>query len=111
MDALPKLDRDEYRRWIRMEVERVLESVADAVDNAPRGRVIRDSEEKARDALDEFRKRVYEKALQLKIDAAEAAFPPSAQCGDQPPQAQQGAAGEDGLVRQRPAAVAPPPMA
>lgn len=83
MDALPKLDRDEYRRWLRVEMDRVLESVADAVDNAAPGRVIRDSEEKARDALDEFRTRAYEKALQLKIDAAEAAFPPSAQRPDQ----------------------------
>jgi hypothetical protein len=87
MDALPKLDRDEYRRWMRTEVERVMEAVADAVDNAPRGRVIRDSEEKARDALDEFRTSAFEKALQLKIDAAEAAFPPSGERRDEMPQA------------------------
>jgi hypothetical protein len=47
------------------------------VDDAPAGRVIRDSEEKARDALDRFRQVVYETALQGKINAAEAAFPPS----------------------------------
>ena len=86
MDALPQLDREQFRRWMRVEIERVVEAVADAVDNAPRGRVIRDSEEKARDALDEFRTRAYEKALQLKIDAAEAAFPPSAQRADPSPQ-------------------------
>jgi hypothetical protein len=49
--------------------------------------VIRDSEEKARDALDEFRTRAFEKALQLKIDAAEAAFPPSGERRDEMPQA------------------------
>ena len=38
--------------------------------------VVRDSEEPARDALDRFRQVVYEKALQGKIDAVEAAFPP-----------------------------------
>lgn len=86
MDALPQLDREQFRRWMRMEIERVVEAISDAVDNAPRGRVIRDSEEKARDALDEFRTRAYEKALQLKIDAAEAAFPPSAQRADPSPQ-------------------------
>ena len=79
MDSLPKLDRDAYREALRVELERVVQEVADAVDNAPKGRVIRDSEEKARDALDRFRQAAFEKALQMKIDAAEAAFPPSGQ--------------------------------
>jgi hypothetical protein len=77
MDSLPKLDRDAYREALRLELERVVQEVADAVDNAPKGRVIRDSEEKARDALDRFRQAAYEKAVQMKINAAEAAFPPS----------------------------------
>jgi hypothetical protein len=55
MDALPKLDREAYRQQMRAEFERVLNEVADAVDEAPKGRVIRDSEERARDALDRFR--------------------------------------------------------
>ena len=55
MDALPKLDREAYREQMRAEVDRVLKEVADAIDEAPRGRVIRDSEERARDALDRFR--------------------------------------------------------
>ena len=76
--ALPKLDRDALREALRAEVEQTLERVADAVDNAAVGRVIRDSEEPARDALDRLRQVVFEKALQLKIDAAQAAFPPSA---------------------------------
>ena len=79
MDSLPKLDRDAYREALRVELERVVQEVADAVDNAPKGRVIRDSEEKARDALDRFRQAAFEKALEMKIDAAEAAFPPSGQ--------------------------------
>ena len=79
MDVLPKLDRDAYREALREEFERVMQEVADAVDNAPIGKVIRDSEEKARDALDRFRQAAYEKALQMKIEAAEAAFPPSGQ--------------------------------
>jgi hypothetical protein len=79
MDALPKLDRNAYREALREELERVVQEVADAVDQAPTGRVIRDSEEKARDALDRFRQAAYEKALQMKINAAEAAFSPSDQ--------------------------------
>ena len=82
MESMPRLDRDTYRAEMRVELERVLQEVADAVDNAPPGRVIRDSEEPVRDALDRFRKTAYEKAVQLKIDAAEAAFSPSGQHHD-----------------------------
>jgi hypothetical protein len=80
--ALPKLDRNAYEEQMRAEFERTLREVADAVDNAPQGRIIRDSEEKARDALDRFRKLAYEKAVQMKVNAAEAAFSPSAQRDD-----------------------------
>ena len=88
MDALPKLDRETYRQQMREEFERVLNEVADAVDEAPKGRVICDSEERARDALDRFRQIAYQKALQAKIDAAEATFPPSAPGEDAPPAAE-----------------------
>lgn len=76
---LPRLDRKAYEEQMRAEVERALRAVADAVDGAQQGRVIRDSEEKARDALDRFRQVAYEKAIQMKVNAAEAAFPPSEQ--------------------------------
>ena len=79
---LPRLDRKAYEEQMRAEFERALREVADAVDNAPCGRVIRDSEEKSRDALDRFRQIAYEKAIQMKVNAAEAAFPPSAQRDD-----------------------------
>jgi len=85
--ALPKLDRVALVQELLMEAERTVNEVADAVDNAPRGRVIRDSEEPARDALDRFRQIVYERVLQAKVAAAEAAFPPSDQRGDGPAQA------------------------
>ena len=78
---LPKVNRAALRAKLLAEFERTVESVADAVDNAPAGRVIRDSEEPARVALDRLRSAVYEAALQAKVDAAEAAFPPSAQSG------------------------------
>lgn len=84
MDAssiLPKVDRAALREKVLAEFERTLAEVADAVDNAPVGRVIRDSEEPARVALDRLRATLYEAAVQAKVDAAEAAFPPSAQLG------------------------------
>jgi len=79
-NALPKLDRDKLMADLLLEAERTIHVVADAVDNASKGRVINDSEEPARDALDHFRSIVYERVLQSKVDAAEAAFPPSGQC-------------------------------
>src|ERR1035437_7320564 len=80
--ALPKLDRKAYEEQMRAEFERALREVADAVDDAPKGRIIRDTEEKARDALDRFRKMAYENVVQMKYNAAEAAFPPSEQRND-----------------------------
>jgi hypothetical protein len=81
-DSLPKLDRAKLLEELMAEAERTVNEVADAVDAAPCGRVIRDSEEKARDALDRFRQVVYERTLQAKVNAAEAAFPPSTQFGN-----------------------------
>jgi hypothetical protein len=86
-DALPKVDRAMLLKELLIEAERTVNEVADAVDSAPAGRVIRDSEEPARNALDRFRQIVYERVLQAKVAAAEAAFPPSAQRGDGPAQA------------------------
>jgi hypothetical protein len=81
-DSVPKLDRAKLRERLLAEFDQVVEEVADAVDGAPAGRVIRDSEEKARDVLDRFRQIAYQEALQAKVNAAEAAFPPSSERGD-----------------------------
>lgn len=85
-ETLPKLDRAKLREQLLSEFDRVVEEVAESVDAAPAGRIIRDSEEKARDALDRFRQVVYERVLQEKVDAASAAFPPSGQSNDGPTQ-------------------------
>ena len=81
-DLLPRLDRELLMRELLAEAERTVNEVADAVDDAPVGRVIRDSEEPARDSLDRFRQIVYERVLHAKVNAAEAAFPPSGERGD-----------------------------
>ncbi len=83
MDAqMPKLDRKRLRAELMLEFEKVVQEVSDAVDDAPAGRIIADSEEPVRDTLDRFRERVYERVLQQKINAAEAAFSPSEERGD-----------------------------
>jgi hypothetical protein len=82
MDETPRMDREAFKKQMRVEMEELLDEVARAVDDAPAGRIIRDSEEKVRDAFAEFRQKTFERALQMKVDAAEAAFPPSDQPGD-----------------------------
>ncbi len=77
MSADPKLSREEFIAQMRAEMEAMLAKVADAVNDAPPGRIIAGSEEPVRDLFAEFRERAFEKALQMRLDAAEAAFPPS----------------------------------
>lgn len=84
MDSVPKIDRVALKAKLMEEVERTIQAVADAVDNAPAGRIIRDSEEPARIALDRFRQLAYEAAIQAKTNAAEADFSPSARSHDRP---------------------------
>jgi hypothetical protein len=77
MEPLPPMDRGAFKEAVREKVERLLEEVCDAIDGAEPGRVIRDSEERVRDAFARLRQEVYQEAMQRKVDAAEAAFPPS----------------------------------
>ena len=67
---------------MQQETEKYLQSVMQAVNAAADGAWIADSEEQVRDLSAEFRRQVFEKAMQLRINAAEAAFPPSAQSAD-----------------------------
>jgi hypothetical protein len=77
MESIPKMSRDEYILQMRQEMEELLGQVADAINEAPAGHVISDSEEKVRDLFAELRQRAYEKGLQMRVNAAEAAFSPS----------------------------------
>ena len=103
---LPKLDREAFRQTMREAFERTMSQVADAVDGARCGRLICDSEEKARDALEEFRRIAFETATQMKIDAAEAAFSPSEASGDATADAEQGPAAHQCAHGERPATAA-----
>ena len=67
---------------MRGELEQAMREVAKAVNAAPDGQWIEGSEYQVRDAMATLRERVFQKALQMRIDAAEAAFSPSAQRGD-----------------------------
>jgi hypothetical protein len=79
MDGLGKIDKDELIRRMRADFEKTMAEVTQAVSAAPDGHWIDASEERCRDALGEFRRKTYETAVQMRVEATEAnvAFPPS----------------------------------
>jgi len=82
MEPMPKMSREEYLAAMRQKMEAVLGQVADAINNAPEGYLIAASEEKVRDLFGELRQQAFETGLQMRIDAAEAAFPRSEASAD-----------------------------
>jgi hypothetical protein len=77
METAPKMSRDEFIAEMRKKVEDVLGAVADAINDAPSGHIVSYSEEQVRDLFAGLRQQAFEKGLQMRTDAAEAAFPPS----------------------------------
>ena len=77
MESTPKLSRDEFLAQMRAKLEETLRRVADAINEAPPGHIISGSEEQVRDLFADLRQQAFEKGLQMRLDAAEAAFPPS----------------------------------
>lgn len=76
---VPGLDAKQLEQSLREDFERCLAAVVAAVDGARLGAIIDDSEEPVRDATGRLRQKIFEKAIQMKTEAAEAAFSPSAQ--------------------------------
>ena len=71
----------EFQAQLRSELakdfEGLVEQVSQSVLQARAGRVIVDSEELVRDAVGEFRQRVYQRALELRMQTEGSAFSPS----------------------------------
>ena len=63
---------------IGIDVERMAQKVADAINNAQAGAIIDQSEEQVRDAHAELRQKTYQKAISL-LEKNQQAFSPSAQ--------------------------------
>ena len=80
--SAPQVPPEELVAAMQKEMQQYLQSVMQAVNNSPDGQWISQSEEQVRNLSAEFRRHAFEKALQLRVDAAEAAFPPSTQSGD-----------------------------
>jgi hypothetical protein len=77
MSQSPRVPPEEFVESMREEVEQYLQQVMEAVNQAPDGAWISGSEEQVRDIVAAMRQRVFEHAVQKRVDAAEAAFPPS----------------------------------
>lgn len=76
MPEEPALSADALLDQLRGRFEQMCRDVAAAVNQAPAGQVINQSEEKVRDLLADFRQATFQAALQLRTDAAQAASPP-----------------------------------
>jgi hypothetical protein len=76
MDQLPPRTLETLLETLRGPFENRCRQVADVVHRAPTGPVRNHSEEPVRDLLADFRQTVYQTAVPLRIDAAEAAFSP-----------------------------------
>ena len=91
VDSPPHLSAEALITQLRDQFEHLCRRVADAVNRAPPGQIIQASEEKVRDLLAAFRRTTYQAAVQLRLEAAEAAFPPSAAPRHRQAPAEQGA--------------------
>ena len=76
---LPKIQAKKLEDLLKDDIEKCIAEVTEAVNAARAGSVIDDSEEPVRISTGQLRQKIFERALQMKIDAAEAAFSPSAQ--------------------------------
>ena len=77
MDRSAKLTTEVMTRFLQSQLPELAEKIVAAVNSAPDGNWIAASEEPVRDAGHEFMRAAFEAALQQKVTAAEAAFPPS----------------------------------
>lgn len=82
MDAQQKVTVEQLRALLGDDFDRLLERVAASVSAAAPGRLLADSEELSRDAIHEFGQAAFQAAVQQRVDAAEAAFPPSTGLSD-----------------------------
>jgi hypothetical protein len=90
MERLLVMDKEQFIKQMQDQVRQVLGRVADAVNNAADGNVINGSEIAVRDAMVELQRRVFETAIQMRIDSTESSFSPSQGC-DGTPQGKKGA--------------------
>lgn len=77
MARTDRMDGSSLKAALAQEIDQLLDTVAREVGQAGEDDVIGQSEHQVREALGRFRSQVFERAVQMRIDAAEAAFSPS----------------------------------
>jgi isopentenyl diphosphate isomerase/L-lactate dehydrogenase-like FMN-dependent dehydrogenase len=77
MEAFPKISAEELKRFLHSKVDDVAEKIIDSMNAAGVGELIANTEEPVRKTLHDFGRAAFEAAVQQKLNAAEAAFPPS----------------------------------
>ena len=82
MEMSPRVSPQQFADSMKQEFEEFAKEVMEVVNDAPDGQWIAGSEEQVRDLSAQMRRKVFERALQERVDAAEAAFPPSAPSDD-----------------------------
>ena len=82
MSQSPRVSPKEFAESVREDVDGFLKEIMEAVNEAPDGEWISGSEEQVRDLTAAMRQYVFERAVQKRVDAAEAAFPPSGPSDD-----------------------------
>jgi len=78
MEKSPKISAETLGKLLLEKCPELAEKIVAAINSAPDGNWIGGSEEQVRDAGHAFVRAAFEAALQQKVEAAEAAFPPSA---------------------------------
>ena len=101
MDDAPQVKSGLLMPAVREQVEDAVRKIMEAVNAAPAGMLIAASEEAVRDITGQLRRQLFEAALQQRIAAAEAAFPPSGGHAVRKEETQQGAAADHGVDGQR----------
>ena len=76
---IPEINDRKLKELLKKDFEDCIAEVIEAIDTAKAGSIIDDSEEPVRIATGKLRQKIFEKALQMKLDAAQAAFSPSDQ--------------------------------
>ena len=72
-----RITREQLKQALSADIERLVDDVVEAINNAKPGSIIDDSEEPVRDAAGQFRRMLFEKALELRGQSE--AFSPSGQ--------------------------------
>ncbi len=77
MDGLAQTDKECFISQMQVEVQEALSRAFDAVYAAPDGQWISASEIPVREVMDDLKRKVYEKAVQGRVDSKESTFSPS----------------------------------